>query len=138
MKKHNTNVISGQLPVLFHPAAEVERAALEPRERVAVDNVVEKLRVIGIALGNPHSSAVRGAVSLRELRPRAGRSPTRALYRRIGNAFVIASIGPEAGANPRGFRQAVAAAQARLGQIVPPQGVPVIRSRSTGRKTSRR
>ena len=33
--------------VLFYPAAAAERATLEVRERVAVDNAVEKLRTIG-------------------------------------------------------------------------------------------
>lgn len=133
VKKHNTNVISGQLPVLFHPAAELERATLEPRERVAVDNVLEKLRVIGVALGSPHSSAIRGAVSLRELRPRAGKSPTRVFYRRVGDAFVIASIGPEATVDPRRFREAVAAAQERLAQIASPQSSPRTAGRTSGR-----
>lgn len=138
VKKHNTNVIVGQLRVLFHPEAEAERAGLDPRERVAVDHVLEKLRVIGLALGSPHSSSIRGAVSLRELRPRAGQSRTRVFYRRVGDAFVIAGIGPEATVNPKRFRQAVAAAQARLEEIVPPQTVPANRSRPTGSKTSRR
>lgn len=138
MTEHNTNVISGQLPVLFHPAAEAERAALEPRERVALDNAVEKLRIIGVALGSPHSSAVRGAVSLRELRPRAGRSRTRVFYRRIGNAFVIAGIGPEAAVDPRRFKQTVATAQERLGQIIMPQAASETGPRRAGAKTSRR
>lgn len=138
VKKHNTNVIFGQLRVLFHPEAAAERAALEPRERVAVDHVLEKLRVIGLALGSPHSSSIRGAVSLRELRPRAGKSRTRVFYRRVDDAFVIAGIGPEAAVNPKRFRQAVAAAQARLEEIVPPQTVPTSRSRRTDSKTSRR
>ena len=138
VKKHNTNVILERLRVLFHPEAEAERAALEPRERVAVDHVLEKLRVIGLALGSPHSSSIRGAVSLRELRPRAGKSRTRVFYRRVDDAFVIAGIGPEATVNPKRFRQAVAAAQTRLAQIVPPQGLPANRSPRAGSKTSRR
>ncbi|MGH4010899.1 MAG: hypothetical protein ACRDTH_22530 [Pseudonocardiaceae bacterium] len=46
-----------------------------------------------------------------------GRSAWRALYRRVGEVFVIAAIGPEAQAGKRGFGRAVAAAQARLDLI---------------------
>lgn len=37
-----------------------------------------------------------GADRLRELRPRGGRSPWRALYRQVGDEFVVAAIAPEA------------------------------------------
>jgi hypothetical protein len=60
---------------------------------------------------------VQGADRLRELRLRAGRSAWRALYRRVGDVFVIAAIGPEAQADKRGFGRAVTAAQARLALI---------------------
>lgn len=106
-----------QNKVLFHPAAAAERAALEIRERVAVDNAVEKLRAIGIALGSPHTSKIRGAAEVRELRPRAGRSRTRVFYARVRDSFVVAAIGPEASVDPRGFKQAVTVAEARLGEI---------------------
>ena len=113
--------------VLFHPAAAAERVTLEIRERVAVDNAVEKLRAIGIALGSPQSSKIRGAAKLRELRPRAGRSRTRVLYARVRDSFVIVAIGPEAGVDPRGFKHAVAVAEARLGEIA-------VRAESSPRK----
>lgn len=108
-----------KLEVRFHPAAVVERAALAPRERVALANVIEKLEALGIALGTPHTSKVRGARDLRELRPRAGNSPTRAFYRRVANTFVVAAVGPEANVDPRAFKRAVAAAQMRLEEIGP-------------------
>lgn len=80
-----------------------------------MERAVEKLTVFGPYLTYPHQSAVRGAgTGLRELRPRAGRSPWRALYRRIGDVFVIAAIAPEAQADRRGFDRAAAAAEARL------------------------
>jgi hypothetical protein len=43
---------------------------------------VDKLRELGPHLPFPHASAVRGneGAGLRELRPRAGRSPWRAIY----------------------------------------------------------
>jgi len=76
---------------------------------------VEKLQTFGDRLPYPHSSAVKGAATtLRELRPRGGRSPWRLFYRRIGDLMVIGSVGPEANVNPGGFRRAVHAAVSRL------------------------
>jgi hypothetical protein len=60
---------------------------------------------IGPLLGYPHTSAVRGAPALRELRPRAGRSAYRALYRQIGEVFVVAAVGPEAQSDPRALTE---------------------------------
>jgi hypothetical protein len=81
-------------------------------------NAVVKLEAIGPMLGHPHSSDVRGAASLRELRPRAGRSPWRCLYRRFGpDVFVIAAIAPEAQVDRRGFDRAVTAAVTRLNDL---------------------
>jgi hypothetical protein len=94
-----------------------EIGSLEAREREAMENAVKKLQVLGPQLGYPHSSALRGAENLRELRPRAGKSPWRAFYRRIGEAFVIGAIGPEAAVERRGFEKAVAAAEARLDEV---------------------
>ena len=51
---------------------------------------------------------------MRELRPRGGRSPWRAFYRRVGDVLVISAIGPEAQSNERGFRAAVERAVRRL------------------------
>ncbi|MBU6244347.1 MAG: type II toxin-antitoxin system RelE/ParE family toxin [Actinomycetales bacterium] len=65
-------------------------------ERNPLLHAVEKLEAFGPQLGFPHSSAVQGFSGLRELRPRAGRSPWRALYQRVEDVFVIAAIGPEA------------------------------------------
>jgi hypothetical protein len=52
-----------------------------------------------------------------ELRPRAGRSPWRAFYRRIGDDLVIGAIGPEAQVDSRGFQAAIAAAERRLNEV---------------------
>ena len=81
-----------------------------------MENVIRKLRAAGPALGFPHQSAMRGT-NLRELRPRAGRSRWRGLYRRVSNQFVVAAIGPEAMIDQRGFDRAVATALARLSEI---------------------
>lgn len=94
--------------------ADEERRRLPAAEKNALDHAVEKLEAFGPRLPYPHQSAVRGADNLRELRPRGGRSPWRAFYRRIGNAFVIGSVGPEAESNPQGFRKTVRVAQKRL------------------------
>jgi hypothetical protein len=80
-------------------------------------NAAEKLEALGPGLGYPHSSAVRDAGQLRELRPRAGRSPWRGFYRRFRDVFVLAAVGPEAGADPRGFKRAVSTAEERLAKV---------------------
>jgi hypothetical protein len=103
--------------VVLHPEAEIERAKLPARERLALDNAVLKLQAVGPNLGSPHSSDVRAANGLRELRPRAGRSPYRGFYRRIGDVFVLAAVGPEAEVDRRGFERAAKAAEQRLDAI---------------------
>lgn len=103
------------MDVDYCPEAFRELEKLPPREQFAVLSAVEKLEVLGDQLAAPHSNAVRGQrETLRELRPRAGRSPWRAFYRRVGNKMVIGSIGPEVLVNPAGFRRSVTAALERL------------------------
>ena len=103
--------------VVYLEGAEQELATLPKLERNAVIRAVEKLETFGPQLGYPHTSAVRGHAGLRELRPRAGRSPWRALYRRVGEVFVIAGIGPEAESDQRGFDQTARRAGARLDEL---------------------
>lgn len=100
--------------MVYLPEAEGERDALPAKERVALYHAVAKLEAIGPTLGFPHSSAVQGGVQLRELRPRAGRSPWRALYRLVGERLVIAAIAPEAERDPKGFARACRVAKRRL------------------------
>jgi phage-related protein len=97
--------------------AEQERAALPKPERAALINADAKLAAYGPLRGHPHTSAIRGVPALRELRPRAGRSAHRALYRQIGEVFVVAAIGPEAQSDQRGFDRAVRQALARLATL---------------------
>lgn len=104
------------MEVLFHPDAEKELEGLPTTEKNAVANAVEKLAALGDQLRYPHSSGVKG-VRLRELRPRSGRSPWRAFYRRVENVMVIAAVGPEAEVDVRGFDAAVARAVDRLTDI---------------------
>lgn len=87
---------------------------LPPAEKNAMRNAIEKLEQAGDTLAYPHSSRVRGAANLRELRPRAGRSPWRGFYRRIGAEIVIGAFGPEAQADPPAFARGIHAAQERL------------------------
>jgi hypothetical protein len=103
--------------VVYHPDAEREREKLSAGERHALSNAAAKLQALGSNLGYPHTSAVRGGEGLRELRPRAGRSPWRGLYRQVQDRFVIAAIGPEAMHDPRGFTEACRAATARLQEL---------------------
>ncbi|MFG3554159.1 type II toxin-antitoxin system RelE/ParE family toxin [Micromonospora sp. NPDC047557] len=103
--------------VLYHPEAIVELHALPAAERAAIGHAVEKLESLGPNLGYPHSSNVRSAVNLRELRPRGGRSRWRAFYSGVGAAFVVGAIGPEAGVDRRGFNRAVAAAEGRIKEV---------------------
>lgn len=102
--------------------ADAELQQLTPAEQVAIRHAVEKLRELGATLPFPHQSNVLGANQLRELRPRAGRSPWRALYRRIGAVFVIGAIAPEASVDRPGFTRAVRAAETRLAHYVETEG----------------
>jgi hypothetical protein len=107
--------------VLYLAQAEAELNSIEDRkERVAIVNAVEKLKQLGPRLPYPHSSQVKGehGRGLRELRPRAGRSPWRALYRQVtADTFVIAAIVPEAEKSERLFQRGAKDAQGRLSQL---------------------
>jgi hypothetical protein len=103
--------------VFLHPDARQELAKLPRNEKTALDNVMTKLQELGPTLGYPHCSHVHGARDLRELRPRAGRSRWRAFYRRVGQVYVVAAIGPEADVDRRGFRRAITAAEHRAGEV---------------------
>ncbi len=107
--------------VLWHPMAHVELSAIpEAAERVAIRHVEEKLEAVGWKLGAPHSSAVRSeeGLGLRELRPRAGRSRWRPLYRRVSiGAFVILAIAPEATVDGRGFDKGIRQAKRRFDEL---------------------
>ena len=103
--------------VLWHPDAVVERDAAWPkREGVAMQNAVVKLKAAGPMLPFPHSSSVQGSPlqSLRELRPRAGRSRWRPLYRQVDKTtFVVLAVAPEAQIDRGGFASAVVLAIVR-------------------------
>ena len=111
----------GAWDVRYHPKARAEADAVTAHEQRAIDNAVDKLAALGPLLAFPHSSKVMGdrGGALRELRPRAGRSPWRCIYQRLGDVFVIAAVAPEAQKDKAGFKRAVAAAKARLAEIEP-------------------
>ena len=101
------------MDVVYHPDTETELDLLPPAERAAMLHAVEKLDAIGDQLPFPHSSGVKGT-QLRELRPRGGRSPWRAIYRRVGRLMVVLAIAPEAQRDKAGFDRAVRTAEDRL------------------------
>ncbi len=103
--------------VRFLDEAVAERADLPATERAGTDNAIRKLEALGPDLPFPHSSAVKGWDDLRELRPKAGKSPWRPLYRQIGEPFVIAAIAPEAKKDQRGYDRACADAIERLAKL---------------------
>lgn len=107
--------------VLWHPAADVERGVVsDAAERAAIQHAREKLEALGPQLGAPHSSAVKGddGTGLRELRPRAGRSRWRPIYRQVQpRIFVILAMAPEAKIDRRGFDRSVRDARQRLREL---------------------
>lgn len=92
-------------------AEELER--LPAVERKAMINALAKLRAFGAQLPYPHSSQVKSS-QFRELRPRAGRSPWRAIYRQVGSRMVVFAIVPEALHDTRGFERGLRLAEERL------------------------
>jgi hypothetical protein len=85
-----------------------------------MEHAVERLKATGPRLLHPHSSAVQGKVGkgFRELRPRAGRSRWRPIYRRAKpDTFVIVAVAPEAEIDSRGFDAAVVRAVERFANI---------------------
>lgn len=107
--------------VLWHPAADIERTAIsDAAERSAIQHAREKLEAIGPRLGAPHNSAIKGenGLGLRELRPRAGRSRWRPIYRQVGpETFAILAVAPEAEIDKRGFDQKVRDAWRRFDEL---------------------
>jgi len=109
--------------VIWHPEAVIERSEIEDlTERAALQHAGEKLLAEGPRLRFPHQSAVQGDAGrkLRELRPRRGRSPWRALYRQFDKrTLVILAVGPEAQRDKRGFDATVRRATDRFDAIKP-------------------
>jgi hypothetical protein len=115
VRYNRTVIVPCVWTVQWHLEAEQELQGLPPAERVALLRAVQKLEALGPRLPFPHQSAVRAGGGLRELRPRGGRSPWRALYRRSEDSFVIVAVSPEAQVDRRGFERAIATAHRRWG-----------------------
>ena len=107
--------------IVWHPEFQREWEELfrtEPREGNAVLHAIAILTVHEGRIGFPHSSAVRSpnASSLRELRPRRGRSRFRVLYTHLGSRCTLLALAPEATVDQRRFSAAVARAQRRASE----------------------
>ncbi len=107
-----------RIAIEVHEGCRGELDALQahaPGERAAIRQAIAVLEAQVGDIGHPWSSAVRGPAGpgLRELRPRAGRSPWRLIYRRDGAMVVLLALAPEAGRDRRGFDRAVRAARTR-------------------------
>ncbi len=108
--------------IRMHPGFRDELATLgrsDRREANAIGHALHVLSEQGGRLGYPWTSAVRGkrGSGLRELRPRAGRSAHRVLYRVAPNRVDALALAPEAGNDQRGFAHAVEHARARAHAI---------------------
>lgn len=105
--------------VRYHPIARREADAVPSQDIRAIDNATDKLLSLGPNLAFPHSSSVMGSKggSLRELRPRAGRSSWRCIYCRIGDVFVILAVCKEAQCDPASFKRGVERAIDRQGTV---------------------
>ena len=82
--------------------------ALADREAREVMNVVDKLEILGLALGFPHSSAIEGSkYALRELRPKQGRSPLRVFYVFDPQRQAVLLVGGDKGGDQRFYERMV-------------------------------
>ena len=105
-----------------HPAFARELATLsrsDSAETKAIEHAIIILQTMGPRVGFSHTSAVRTSsrVTLRELRPRRGRSRYRVLFAPHGDGSILLALAPEARHQPRAFRQAVVDACERLVEL---------------------
>lgn len=109
--------------VVWHPSASTELSEIPSAgDRVALVHASEKLTAEGPRLRFPHQSAIQGedGKGFRELRPRRGGCPWRAIYRQVDKRkLVILALAPEAHVSKRGFDAAVAKARTRFEALEP-------------------
>jgi hypothetical protein len=87
-------------------------AALTSAEKRALDLVIGLLRVQGVALGSPYSSAIKGAsFPLRELRPKHGASPLRVFYAFAPRRNALLILGGDKAGDNRFYRRAIPRAE---------------------------
>jgi len=113
---NTTGDIIGAMEILFHHAARLEFNSLPESEKSAMRTAIARLEEFGDQLGARHTSAVQGSAGLPELRPRRGRSPWRAIYRRVGPIMVVGAFGPEAQVDRPGFDRTVRLAEQRIAE----------------------
>ena len=86
---------------------------LDRRDQEAVERVVWLLKMRGVTLGQPSSSALRGSrFSLRELRPKRGASPLRVLYAFDPRREALLLLGGSKAKEPSFYRRAIVRAEA--------------------------
>ncbi len=86
--------------------------ALSHREQKSVLQVVKILEQVGIALGEPYSSALEGTrYPLRELRPKRGRSPLRIVYAFDPKREALLLLGGDKGTEKRFYARAIPRAE---------------------------
>jgi hypothetical protein len=86
--------------------------ALTTAEKKALDLVIGLLRVQGVGLGSPYSSAIKGAsFALRELRPKQGASPLRVFYAFAPRRNVLLILGGDKAGDNRFYRRAIPKAE---------------------------
>jgi hypothetical protein len=117
----NARSKSSPYTVIYDPdaVAEFVTAVKSKEEHRAILNAVSKLRELGERLGPPHMKPLQGgaATTLRELRPKQGRSDWRAIYRRSGSVYVILAVDRHAN-----FAALIARGQTRAARYV---GLPL-------------
>jgi hypothetical protein len=85
---------------------------LSHRDQKAVLQVVKILEQVGIALGEPYSSALKGTnYPLRELRPKRGASPLRIIYAFDPEREALLLIGGDKGHDKRFYERAIPRAE---------------------------
>ncbi len=86
--------------------------ALSHRERKAALQVVKILEQVGITLGEPYSSALKGTKHhLRELRPKRGASPLRIIYAFDPKREALLLLGGDKGDDKRFYERAIPRAE---------------------------
>jgi hypothetical protein len=73
-------------------AQELVELIKSKEERKAIFNALDKLRQLGPSLIPPHVKTLKGSSGLVELRPRQGKSPSRLVFKRCSDLYVILAV----------------------------------------------